>query len=701
MTMHNIFQKLRNQNIGQYLMLGFCIFLSVLLVTSFALMYYSPTVQDFLPQGGDTRKMASLLIAATAVGCLIFTLYASGLFFRYKSREYGIFLAMGTPKSSLKPILFKELSMLVLVSALAGFLVSAPVSFGIWKAFSTFLISTAQMQYRFGFGGFIPGILFTLVLTLCLFFNGLKFVKRSNIMDILKAAQQTEMVRIIPAWTGKLGLSMIILGLFLGTGVPTISAYSFDYLMPPVINLTYLIAVAGLYLFLLSTVAQANAKNRKAKYYKNLVNISMMRFTATATTRNMCVIALLLLCALFAAFFGMAYSDSRDIGSGPNDKGFAMHHLIDENQVSREEIYELAKEYGMEIEGYGEETAATLVISYLSRDINDENQYITVDSKQAKLALFLSEDIFTGLTHREISVKPGTYKSITPTDYRPSIFSIEDGMYEAANPDTGHTALLSYDGSVEFDPIYHMSDPYAYVISNEDYQDLTKSISSRYQERLILFDTADKSASYPFADALLKAYVSRASELSAHMGLYDSWEEKLAHSQGETYSYEGKIDLSTDIATLLNEWKYKPEFTIVTQQNFLQLISVYVMLCLYIFIITLTTVAIMCYVRGLSTATDNRNLFISLEKLGADKAYSRRILRSQLLHLFLYPVATGCGLGLLFSIFISFFNDRRFSALEYRSLFLLLGMIFAICVIMYLVYRKAFKKAEKIAGITE
>ena len=62
MTLHNIFSKLRKQNKGQYLMLGFCISLSVLLITAFALMYLGPTVQNFLPDGGDTRKLATLLL---------------------------------------------------------------------------------------------------------------------------------------------------------------------------------------------------------------------------------------------------------------------------------------------------------------------------------------------------------------------------------------------------------------------------------------------------------------------------------------------------------------------------------------------------------------------------------------------------------------------------------------------------------------
>ncbi len=57
-TMHKVFQKLRGKSRGQYALLGFCIFLSVLLLSSFSLMYFGPTVQEFLPEGGDTRKMA-------------------------------------------------------------------------------------------------------------------------------------------------------------------------------------------------------------------------------------------------------------------------------------------------------------------------------------------------------------------------------------------------------------------------------------------------------------------------------------------------------------------------------------------------------------------------------------------------------------------------------------------------------------------
>ena len=120
MKLNSIYKKLRKNSKGQYLLLGFCICLSVLLLTAFTLMYFGPTVQDFLQEGGDTRKMASLLMAATSVGCFIFTIYASGLFFRSKAREYGVFMALGIQKKELKKLLFGELSMVTALSCLVG-----------------------------------------------------------------------------------------------------------------------------------------------------------------------------------------------------------------------------------------------------------------------------------------------------------------------------------------------------------------------------------------------------------------------------------------------------------------------------------------------------------------------------------------------------------------------------------------------------
>ena len=75
MTMNKIMGQLRRHNKNQYTLLGICVFLSVLLVTSFTLMYFSPTVQGLLPEGGDTRKLSWLMMGGTFVAPPVYGFY--------------------------------------------------------------------------------------------------------------------------------------------------------------------------------------------------------------------------------------------------------------------------------------------------------------------------------------------------------------------------------------------------------------------------------------------------------------------------------------------------------------------------------------------------------------------------------------------------------------------------------------------------
>ncbi len=513
MTLHSIFSKLRKQNKGQYLILGFCISLSVLLITSYALMYLGPTVQDFLPQGGDTRKLASLLLAVTAVGCTIFTLYASSLFFRYKSREYGILLALGSPKKALRPLLFSELAFVTGFSALIGLILSVPVSFGIWKLFESFLLPTEDMAYRFGWTGFMVGIAFCIVLTLLLFLAGRRFLHRTDIMDILRSGQKTETVKEIPSWTRKLGIILTVSGIVLGLGVPSICAKLFYIHIPSIFNLIYFVALAGIYLIILSCVSQNSAGKRKDKYYSNLVSISMMRFTAKVTTKNMCVIVLLLFCCLFAAFFGMLYSDTTGISMDGNEKAYSFHFPAEEEQITKNDIEKLADEYQITLASYAENDAANLVISYRYRDMID-NKYVTLDAKNGKLALFFPESAYEEISGQDISVEPNTYQTITYKDYKEKIWEFTDGLYAVYNPDTGKTLQLSFGGTLEFDALSDMSSPFAYVLNDADYQAASASLGSQYMEKIICFDVKDTEHSYNFAKALQMEYVRHTSSLS-------------------------------------------------------------------------------------------------------------------------------------------------------------------------------------------
>lgn len=701
MTISKIYSKLRKGSKGQYMLLAFCTFLSVLLISSFALMYYGPTVQSFLPDGGDTRKMAVLLLAATACGCFVFTVYASGLFFRYKSREYGILMALGMQKKSLRTLLFKELSLVTAVSSALGLLCAMPVSWLIWKLFELFIISNEQMTYRFGAAGFIPGIAFALILALMLGIAAERFVKRSNIMDILRTQHKSEMVKEIKGWTFPAGLILMAAGILLGAAMPRIAAKVFAVSLPGLlVNSFYILTLAGIYLVLLNIVSQSKAGKNKTKYYKNLVSISMMRFTAKQTTKSMCVIVLLLFVCCFASFYGMQYSMAPDSLGQEGGRAFSLHSPARENQIGEKEIYDTAADYDMTVTDYSENTAANLIISYHHKDFTEDgSKYIEVYSDGTKSSLFVSAGDFEEMSGQKITVKPGSYKTVVPVDFGGDFFDYEDGLDKIANPDTGKSIDMAYDDSVEFTALAAMSEPYAFVINDDDYARMTEGLSEAYAEDLIFFNVADVENSYDFAKDLLSQYVNRATALSNHVGYWDMWEQKLADEKGEEYSYSGEIDMTMENNMLLGDWKYAPGFNIIDTQDKMQLISVYVMLSLYIFIISLAAISVMTYVRSISVATDNKGLFDSLDKLGADRTYKRNILKKQLAKIFQYPAVIGCGLGFLFSFSMNYFNDGRIAGTEITSLTVLLAIICAVCVIMFAVYKYAMKKAEKIAGI--
>lgn len=113
-TFSEVYSKLRKNNKKNYLLLMGCCFFSVLLITAYVTMMRSPTVLNVLPEGGDSRKQVMAVFVLAVVGCGVFTTYASGLFFRSKSKETGVFMAMGASKRQLKELLAKELVLIAL-----------------------------------------------------------------------------------------------------------------------------------------------------------------------------------------------------------------------------------------------------------------------------------------------------------------------------------------------------------------------------------------------------------------------------------------------------------------------------------------------------------------------------------------------------------------------------------------------------------
>lgn len=697
LTMNKITAKLRRQNRVQYRLLGLCIFLSMLLVTSFTLMFFSQSVQECLPPGGDTRKLMWLMLGVVSIGCLLFTLYGGGLFFRNKSRELGVMLALGTERQKLARQLAGELTAVVGKYMLLGMALAAPASYLIWKLFRVLMVNAVQTKYRPGAAGAAAGLCFAAVLSLCILILGIRFIRRVDLMDILNAGRKTEMVRRIRPWTGKLGAVLVAAGLLLAMAVPQLTVRLFRQGMPGIWNLTYLLAVAGLYLLMLSAVARSGKGRRPERYYKNIISTSLMRFTARQTTRNMCVIAMLVFVMVLSAFWGVMYYYSATGNGNEAPYDYSMHYPAGERQIGEAETRRLAEDYGVEITAYEELESLELIIRYTGRDMDDSRRYFDVEYE--KLASFLSASDVTRISGIPVDLKEGEYKTVTSAGFQETVWVSVDCLNAVEHPVTGEIMTPGFRGTIEFDNLAMASDPFAFVLSDEDYGRFAAGLSEQQKEEHMFFSVKDYRETYDFAEAWTREYIARATELSSHCRLYDAREEELALAAGEEYGYAGEVDLSPDNTQLPGDWKYAPFSRILMQADAMEYVAVFVLLSLYVSVISLAAAGIMSYVRSVTIAMDNRQLFEDLKKLGADEAFEERVIRVQLRKIFVYPVAAGCIVTGMFSLFLTCFNDMRLQAFEVRML-LLEGLLMALAAcVLYGVYRLAYRRMKEIVGV--
>lgn len=184
-TFASVYAALRRKNKGQYVLLAGCCFFSVLLITAYACMMRAPTILSVLPEGGDSRKQVMMIFVLAVVGCAVFTTYAAGLFFRQKSRETGMFLALGASRCQLQKELYKELAVLSLGSCAAGAVLGGPLAWCIWQLFRMFLVDSREMVLTFDPRAYLLAFAFALYVVTMLFALGSRSVYRTNIMDVI------------------------------------------------------------------------------------------------------------------------------------------------------------------------------------------------------------------------------------------------------------------------------------------------------------------------------------------------------------------------------------------------------------------------------------------------------------------------------------------------------------------------------------
>ena len=275
-TFSQVYGALRRKNKGQYALLAGCSFFSVLLITAYVCMMRSPTILSVLPEGGDSRKQVMMVFVLAVIGCAVFTAYAAGLFFRQKSRETGVFLALGATRRQLQAEMGRELAVISLGSCAAGAVLGGPLAWGVWQLFRLFLVDSQEMALSFDPRSYLLSLAFAAYVVVMLFFLGGRSIRRTNIIDIVQESHKSEPIRDVKRWYGPVGIVLVVIGALAGYLAPSFFIQGLHWYPPEGLTAVfYLPALIGMYMILLHTVVNGWRKRHR---YRDIIATSMMKF---------------------------------------------------------------------------------------------------------------------------------------------------------------------------------------------------------------------------------------------------------------------------------------------------------------------------------------------------------------------------------------------------------------------------------------
>ena len=693
MTFSHICAILRRKNKGQYALLAGCSFFSVLLITAYACMMRAPTILSVLPEGGDSRKQVTMIFVLAVIGCAVFTTYAAGLFFRQKSRETGVFLALGATRRQLQSELAKELALISLSSCAAGAVLGGPLAWCVWQLFRRFLVDSREMVLTFDPKAFLLSAAFSAYVAAMLFLLGSRFVRRTNIIDIVQECHTSEPIREVKRWYGSVGIVLVAVGALAGYLMPSFFIRVLRWYPPTVVGAVfYLPALVGIYMLLLHTVV--NGWRGKHKY-RDIIATSMMRFQGRQTVRNMLVMTLLIAGACFAAFYAPMLSTSSAYSFKSRPVDFEYHWRNDQGWPERTEVEALAGEYGVDITSWQQVKAATLAgDGYM--EVEQDNVALgttyTVEYREVQGgATYFSESAWNALTGQNIDLAPGTCANVLDDEGGGAYLSGGD-VTRITNMVTGKSLSVTPAEPLRFTMLLG-----CYVLDDADYNAVTAGLTDLWRENWVFFNVADADASYPFAKALFDEIVDRSGDEIMQMDAYDLVAATLAEEAGEAY-FLGRENAAAcdfpmmkredrDSTEFRNYWLYMPQFRVLDQNDFVTTMAVFLMLFVFIALICFAAVIVIAFTRCMTIALLNRRVYDDLRHLGAPNACLFRSVQGQVSRVFLVPAVVGTAVIFAFYTMILYFNDDRFTPGEFAGMAACAAVLVGLSLVLYGVYR--------------
>ncbi|MEE0420678.1 MAG: ABC transporter permease [Lachnospiraceae bacterium] len=699
MTMQTLEKKLQKASRKQATLYLLCNFVSMMLITSYAAILFSPTILNVLPEGGDSRKQLYAIFVMALFGCVVFTIYAASLFFRKKSRQLGILMALGASKKRLSPGLFREVALMSGVSSLAGIAAGIPFVILLWKIFQLFIVDTGEMKLVIHFQCLYVSAAFYLLVSACACIMAYQYLRKTNILDVVQEEHKNEPVKELGRWCGPLGIVLIFVGAVAGYYSGTVYMKLLSAYPPAWLNITYAPVFIGLYLVMIHTVIHGWIPHKK-KPYKNIISRSMMKFQGKQTVNSLIVSTVLIAGGCFAIFYVPVLATGQMMNINSHEYDYAYHYRADQNVPGKQKVTAMADHYGIALKDWMECPYITLGMDGYE-EIQDENDSFHVEySPLLSGGNFLSESSYRKMTGQDIFVPAQSYYAVTGTQSSYNLFANSNAT-KLTNIVTREIIDVTFKGYLHFDLMAGNNS--FYVINDQDYEKIRQGLTPVWHGSLVYFN-ADGEDSYDFANTFFHTFVDSFGPECEYPKFYDPVTKIAQEEKGQIYW--GDTDQMTpvsyeeaDSSDFRLHWEYMPQFRILDRNDFMTTFSVYLMAFIFVALICFAAAIVIGYTRCQAIALNNRYVFDDLKRLGGPPAFLCAEVKRQCLIVFRIPAITGMTLMTLLYTLLLYANDSRLNSGELYSLLVCLGVLAVIAVILYSIYRYTVRRIERDLGI--
>lgn len=700
MKLAKVLEKLKKKNRGDYRQFQFCIFFAVMLISSFLLLVLSPLIQGAMPEGGDTRKQVSLIFGVAVVGCTMFAIYAAKLFLRYKSRELGIFLALGAQRGKLKKAFYEEIGKIVFACVTQGILGGAVLAFLIGQIAYKVTASVDSDPFSYTWMGFFGSLIYSMILFIIILYFTASSMRRTNIMDVINEQRKQEKIK--QAMTERYligGIFCIIFGVFMAMILPQITARVFSIWMGVWTNLFYIFIIIGVYRIMVYSISCHKKGRNPRKYYKNLLNYGMLKFQGASVIKNMMVITFLIIGGLYALYYIPQTLLEQENSRQAMESAYSYRYTEDADELTEKEVRELAKEYGIEVENYRELPFIKVIGDGIDRDVDENGRGVETYYEEYAEYECTSVSEFCRATGMELSIPEGSYQIISAKNATEGVWFRFDDMTKLYQESKQEYLPLQYAGKAEYNSLV-LGEGFDYasrfILNDRDYKKLEKTLPRQKRVRQVLFDTVGQEKAAAFAMAVWSEYGKRISDTMNVMYYYNPCEEKRAK---EEYGL-GEAIFDPNNALVETDWQYTPMMRPLLERQILMLVLVRFIMFSYVFVICLAAVGIISYTRSQTVGISNAQIFDDIQKLGADKDYVRALLKKQVQKIFVLPTVLGTVFVVGYQFLVMYMNDGVLRNYEITIMTVAIGLGILVWLYQYMMYRFSYKKVEKILKLS-